>query len=85
MIGCGRNEGREPPRIFDGEVRGDGGDVGAREENLASLASPSKRFSAVARGMEEGDGGEARVREARHTTGKGKGVWSSSSASVTGS
>ena len=78
MIGCGRNEGREPPRRFVGEIRGDAGDGWDREvrggENLASLAGPSKRFSAVARGMEEGDGGEERVREAGDATGKGKGV-----------
>ena len=65
VIGCGRNEGRDPPRILDGELRG--GDGEARGENLASLASPSKRFSAIARGMEEGDGGEVRVREVGDT------------------
>lgn len=65
VIGCGRNEGREPPRVFDSEMRG--GDGEARGENLASLASPSKRFSATARGMEEGDGGEVRVQEAGDT------------------
>jgi len=65
VIGCGRNEGRDPPRVFDGELRG--GDGEARGENLAPLASPSKRFSAIARGMEEGDGGEVRVREAGDT------------------
>ena len=64
VIGCGRNEGRDPPRILDGELRG--GDGEARE-NLASLVGPSKRFSAIARGMEEGDGGEVRVREAGDT------------------
>lgn len=61
--------------MFEGKVSGDAGDCDGEErdiEYLASFTGPSKRFSAVARGMAEGEGGETRVRETRDVTGKGK-------------
>jgi hypothetical protein len=66
VIRCGRHEGREPSHLFGGKVccDADGCNGEKREsEYLESLSGPSKRFSAVARGMAEGEGGEPRVRE----------------------
>jgi len=78
-VGCGRNDGRAPPLPGgepcledaggEGEVRGG--------ECLASLAGPSNRLSTVARGIADGDGGEAALRE---TSGNVNAVSSSSIA-----
>jgi len=82
VIGCGRNEGRGPPRLLDGEIcdntaGGDGETRGGED-----LAGPSKRFKAVARGIAEGEGGEVRVQETGGGIGKENGVASSSSIAV---
>lgn len=86
--GCGMNEGRTPPRLLDCAICGNaaGGERETRGgEDLASLAGPSKRRSAVARGIPEGDWvGEAPLQETKGAVGKVR-VVSSSLFSIAGS
>jgi hypothetical protein len=63
-VGCGRNDGRAP--CLEEAAGGEG------EARLASLEGPSKRLSTVARGISEGEGDVATLRETSDAVGEGE-------------